>query len=243
MRFVQGTSIAHQVGVANGQPSATPQPWSLKSLIRVIVLSRTYRLSSHSSSAAERLDSANELYWRMNMRRLEVEALRDSMLSVAGRLTFDRPDGIQVAGTGGKGRWGVTRSLLDIDAPCRTVYLPVLRSLVPEMYSTFDFPDPNQINGRRDVTTVAPQTLFLMNSDFSARTASATAERVLADVRDNEERVRVLYLRLLGRLPDRNEIRGALDFLNQLSANTSERSRWATLTQALMICGEFRTLL
>ncbi len=81
-------------------------------------------------------------------------------------LEFERPDGIQVAGTGGKGKNGVVRSLLSIESPYRTVYLPVLRSLVPPLYSTFDFPDPCQISGQREVTTVAPQALFFMNGEF-----------------------------------------------------------------------------
>ncbi|MBW3541735.1 MAG: DUF1553 domain-containing protein [Planctomycetes bacterium] len=104
--------------------------WSVKKLIRGIVLSRTYRLTSAGHAANESIDPGNELFWRMNLKRLEVEPLRDAMLDVAGRLIFKRPGEIQVAGTGGKGKWGATRSLLDIDAPYRTVYLPVLRSLL-----------------------------------------------------------------------------------------------------------------
>ena len=217
--------------------------WSVKSLIRSIVLSRTYRMSSEGNTTNQKVDAENSLYWRMNVRRLELEAVRDSMLSAAGRLSFQRPEGIQVAGHGGKGRWGVARSLLSIDSPYRTVYLPVLRSLLPEMYSTFDFPNPNQMKGQREVTTVAPQSLFLMNSDFAARAARDAADRVIGETHNNHTgRILAIYIRLLGRLPDKSEVSAALDFMGSLTGENADRYRWSTLIQALMISGEFRTL-
>lgn len=218
--------------------------WSVKSLIRSIVLSRTYRLSSIASLAALKADAQNNLYWRMNSRRLEMEAVRDSMLSVAGRLSSDRPYGIQIAGRGGKGKWGETRSLLSINSPYRTVYLPVLRSLLPELYSTFDFPNPTQIKGQREVTTVAPQSLFLMNSDFAGRMSVAAADRVLnEDHHSDAERIRVTYLRVLGRSPEPDEIRAATEFMESLTGQSTVTYHWSTLIQALLISGEFRTLL
>lgn len=224
------------------------QTWSIKSLIRQIVLSRTYRQDSTSQLAAQRLDPGNALYWRMNVKRLEMEAVRDAMLQAAGRLSFQRPVGIQVAGTGGKGRWGATRSLLTIDAPYRTVYLPVLRALMPEMYQTFDFPNPTQIKGQREVTTVAPQALFLMNSDFAARSSQDMAIRLLENpALSDTEGVRSIYLQLLGRPAVDEEVQESMRFLQQLTpASTSRNSdvyRWSALIQALMISGEFRSLL
>lgn len=217
--------------------------WSIKSMIREIVLSRTYRLSSDGRDDGEKKDPQNTLYWRSNLRRLEIEALRDTMLYAAGRLTFRRPQGIQVAGTGGKGRWGKTRSLLGIDSPYRTVYLPVLRSLLPEMYSTFDFPDPNQLKGQREVTTVAPQSLFLMNSDFTADCANAAARKLLeASHLSDADRVQSIYLKLLGRPPEKTETEAALKFLDGLTGRDSETYRWSTLIQAVMITGEFRSV-
>lgn len=220
------------------------EDWSVKTLIRSIMLSRTYRLSSQASPAAMKTDAQNSLYWRMNSRRLEIEAVRDSMLSIAGRLSTERPAGIQIAGRGGKGKWGETRSLLSINSPYRTVYLPVLRSLLPEMYSTFDFPNPTQLKGQREVTTVAPQSLFLMNSDFAGRMPASAAERVLSEAHSGDaERIRVIYLRVLGRLPDSDEIQAATEFMESLTGQTSASYRWSTLIQALLISGEFRTLL
>jgi hypothetical protein len=223
---------------------ASGRPWSVKSLVRSIVLSRAYRMSSAGQTAGREVDANNDLYWRANVRRLEVEAVRDAMLSAAGRLSFERPEGIQVAGTGGKGTWGATRSLLSLDSSYRTVYLPVLRSLLPEMYSTFDFPDPTQVNGRREVTTVAPQALFLMNSDFASGVARDAADRLLdSSPASREEGVRWIYLQLLGRLPQAEEAKASLKLMDSLAGRMSDRDRWAAFIQALLISGEFRTLL
>jgi len=256
--------LAHRLmhGSFNGKPKAPasetpnsrlrlavkPKRWSIKSLIRSIVLSRTYRLSSRGQDVGKKVDPANNLYWRMNAKRLEMEAVRDAMLAASGRLTFRRPRGIQVAGRGGKGRWGETRSLLSIHSPYRTVYLPVLRSLLPEMYRTFDFPNPAQVKGQREVTTVAPQSLFLMNSDFANQCARDASRRLCAEPGlSDPARVRLVYLRLVGRQPSGDEIESAIEFLDSLSPAAGARDaapyRWSALVQALMISGEFRTLL
>lgn len=215
--------------------------WSVKKLIREIVLSRTYR----QGGSADDSQASEDLFGRAVPRRQEWEALRDSLLLASGRLTFDRPDGIQVAGTGGKARGSSTYSLLRIDAPYRTVYLPVLRSLLPEEYSTFDFPDPHQIMGQREVTTVAPQALFFMNSDFVVECARGAAERLLKDDKHSDSaRVRLAYLRLLNREPSPDEVADALSLLRDLRPPTNSRSpdqyRWTTLIQALMSSAEFR---
>lgn len=222
--------------------------WSVKSLIREIVLSRTYRQSSGTGVAGSGIPpgTARELFGGHAPRRLEWEALRDSLLAVSGRLTFERPAGIQVAGTGGKARGASTYSLLPIDASCRTVYLPVLRSLLPEEYAIFDFPDPHQIAGQREVTTVAPQALFFMNSDFVGNCAYDAAERLLEDdrLKTDAERVRQCYLRLLSREPLRGEIDDALALLADLrppeSSRWPDRYRWSVLIQALICSAEFR---
>ncbi len=193
--------------------------WSVKKMIRAMMLSRTYRLASTGNP--EHPDAGNKLRWRMNAKRLELEPLRDTLLELAGKLTFDRPEGIQVAGTGGKGRHGLTRGLLSVEDPYRTIYLPVVRDNVPELFSTFDFPGPTQIKGQRDVTTVAPQALFFMNNPMVEELAGEIAEKAGKDVRG-------IYRAVLGREPSSEEVRdaGELDF--------------QTLVQALLGTAEFR---
>ena len=197
--------------------------WSIKKLIREIVLSRTYRLFSHASEEYLAADGDNDLHWRMSPRRLEFEALRDAMMLAAGQLQFERPEGIQVAGTGGKGNGGRPRSLLHLDAPFRTIYLPVMRDLLPDAYSTWDFPPPTQIKGQRDVTTVAPQALWFMNSELAEALAQDIAK---------EQDVHSLYRALLSREPSSSEIEDA----QELAASAG----WAALAQALMATAEFR---
>ncbi len=193
--------------------------WSMKKLIREMMLSRTYRLTTTGNP--DHPDAGNKLRWRQNPKRLELEPLRDTLLQLAGQLGFNRPEGIQVAGTGGKGRHGVTRSLLGIEAPYRTIYLPVVRDNLPELFSTFDFPGPTQIKGQRDVTTVAPQALFFMNNPFVEQIAAQIAEKAGTDTK-------AIYQLILGRDPTSEETAEARDLDLQ------------TLVQALLGTAEFR---
>lgn len=216
------------------------QGWSLKKLIRSIVLSRTYRLSSDTlGAAAQDKDADNRYYWRANLRRLEFEPLRDSLLFVASRLSFDRPEGVQVAGIGGKSNKTSASSLLDLDDACRTIYLPILRSRLPDSYGTFDFPDPCQIVGQREVTTVAPQALFFMNNQLVSSCAAEVVDGLAKSALANDAaRVNALYLRLLGRPATGEEIREAATLLQALTSSADER--WATLVQALLCSAPFR---
>lgn len=214
--------------------------WSVKKMIREMMLSRTYRLSAKSAEPrawssrpantspspgpmphAQHPDAGNQLRWRQNPKRLELEPLRDTLLQLAGQLRFDRPAGIQVAGTGGKGRHGLTRGLLGIGEPCRTIYLPVVRDNLPELFSTFDFPSPTQIQGRREVTTSPQQALFFLNNPFVADIAASIADKAGNDTN-------AIYKHILGREPTPEEIADARELDPQ------------TLTQALLGTAEFR---
>jgi hypothetical protein len=221
--------------------------WSLKRLIRSIVLSRSYRMSSASQAAAQEADPANSLLWRMNVRRLEFEPLRDALLDAAGTLTLERPEGIQVAGIGGKSSKSQVRSLLPIDAPYRTVYLPVLRAKLPDEFTTFDFPDPCLLQGQREVTTVAPQALFFLNSALVVDCARGMADRLLkAEIEVDAARVDWIYRRLFARPAGSEEVAAALALVNQLeppaSQQASQSYRYRTLIQALFASAEFRYL-
>jgi len=197
--------------------------WSIKKMIRTLMLSRTYRLASNGNNAHP--DAGNKLRWRQSPRRLELEPLRDTLLHLAGRLTTDRPEGIQVAGTGGKGKHGLTRSLLGVEEPYRTIYLPVVRDNVPELFSTFDFPGPTQIKGQRDVTTVAPQALFFMNNEIVTELSAEIADKAGKDVK-------TIYRTVLGREPSMEELSDAEELKRELGTET--------LVQSLLGTAEFR---
>ncbi len=218
--------------------------WSVKSVVRMIVLSRTYRLSGQHLAVNAAVDEGNRLYWRANLRRLEVEAIRDSLLAAGGLLETNRPSGAPInASIAGdlskanpKNRRNNTTDL--IGQPVRSVYLPVFRSKLPGMYTVFDFAEPDQVNGQRDVTTVAPQALFMLNNPFVVDVSARAADRILAQqLPDDTARVRYAYAYALCRYPTESEISRALTFLG---TGDDRRSAWSTFTQALYSSAEFR---
>ena len=125
---------------------------------------------------------------------------------------------------GGKGRHGLTRGLLSVEDNYRTIYLPVVRDNIPELFSTFDFPGPTQIKGQRDVTTVAPQALFFMNNEFVAELASEIARK--------SKDAKQAYRAVLGREPSIEEARDAEELERELGMET--------LVQSLLGTAEFR---
>ena len=155
--------------------------WSIKSLVRQIILSRTFAMSSDYGEAGHAIDPENRLLWRAHRRRLGPEALRDAMLSVAGGLDPTPMDstvwylGDQATAVGSNTNRRRT------DFPCRSVYLPVIRNDLPEVFDAFNFADPHATTGMRPRTMVATQGLFLLNDDSVMDAAEATARRLLAD--------------------------------------------------------------
>jgi hypothetical protein len=217
--------------------------WSIKSMIREIVLSRTYRLSSENLAANSKVDEGNKLYWHSNLRRLEAEAIRDSLLAAGGLLQEKRPEGApfdaSFAGDISKSKKLSRRDANDaIDQPVRSIYLPVFRSRLPGMFTVFDFAEPSQVNGQRDVTTVAPQALFLLNNPFVVDVSKRAADRILEQkMSDETVRVKYAYAYTLCRYPTEEETKQSLAFLE---SGSDRRSSWAELTQALYSSAEFR---
>src|SRR5439155_7854573 len=126
-----------------------------------VMLSRTYQLSSEHNEADYAADPDNTLVWRMNRRRLEAEAIRDTVLYVAGSLDLKRPHGSPTESINGEiGRKANTDALLK-DVTYRSAYLPVVRGMVPEFLSLFDVADPELVTGQRDVTKIATKALFM----------------------------------------------------------------------------------
>lgn len=209
--------------------------WSMKSIIRDIVLSHAYRLSSERSPAQIAADPANHLFAAQNRRRLEAEAIYDSMLMFGGNL--DLSMGGDTIRPGTKTEYGYS-----FDVGRRAVYLPVLRNQMPDLFAVFDFPDPNLSVGRRNRSTLATQALYLMNSPFVAAQAERAAKRLLdAEGLDDADRLRFLYLRALGREPSEKETDLAERFLATPAGEYDARLRaWTGLCQAIMSCIDFR---
>ena len=177
--------------------------WSIKKLHRQIVLSAAYSMSSKASTEALAADPDNRLLSRSQRRRLDVEALRDSMLFVAGNLQF---------GSGGPAaKW-------DKNFRGRTLYGEVSRFRTERLLTLFDFPDPSIHAEKRVTTNTSVQRLFFLNSDFIQEQAEALVGRVrgAASPRtDSEGHVRALYSLLFGRAPDGRELASALRFLTE----------------------------
>ena len=207
---------------------------SVKGLIQMLMMSQTYRQSATPPSGEA---VAKEWLAGMPLRRVEMEVMRDVLLQVSGRLSLERPVGVQLAGNGGKGNSGRTRALIGLESPYRTVYLPVLRDLLTPMHEVWDFPNPTQIQGQREVTTVPAQGLFLLNNALVLEAARATAARVLEGSRDEGKAVERMYELLLCRPVEFEERTEAEALVAELGGG---EDGLAGLAQALIGGAEFR---
>ena len=223
--------------------------WSVKALVREIVLSRTYGLESSHEESASAEDPENRLLWRSNRRRLEAETIRDAVLLVSGSLD-GRAGGpslpLHVPGSVQMGQPPLLSSRLQLPDSTRnrrTVYLPTLRKsqlAQVDLLNLFDFPDPNTVKGRRDVTTVPTQALYLMNAPFLVEQSTAAARSLLADAdASDEERVRAFLLRALGRPAAAEDFARATAFLRDTEAELGREAAWARYCHAVFASNEF----
>ena len=220
--------------------------WSVKSLIREIVLSHTYRQSSIYRTDAFAQDPGNLLLWRVNKRRLDAEVIRDSMLSVSGLLDFSRREGSLVADLDGQSisLIGFNDKLpADLDGMHRrSVFLPIIRDRLPDVLEQFDAANPNLVTGGRDVTNVPPQALYLLNSAFVQDQASALALRLTTETSDPRKQVDLAFKFCFNRSPHLEEKEMSEAFLISTAGGGQEmRMKLLTLfCQALLATGEFR---
>jgi len=207
--------------------------WSVKTLVRRIVLSRTYRLSTVDAPRARAVDPENKLIAHANRRRLDAECLRDTILAVSGRLQLDMGGPTFPPGLAADYGYKQTDTR-------RSVYAPVFRNALPELFEAFDFADPSMVVGRREASTGAPQALFLMNHPFILEHSRHAAHRLLAEPgRDNPGRINRAYRLALGRPPTESELRIGLDCIKE-AAPTDVEEAWAILFQALFASIDFR---
>jgi hypothetical protein len=187
----------------------------MKELHRLIMNSRTYRQSSRVADEQARVDPQNRLLSRMPLRRLNAEALRDSLLRVSGRLdetpgglpdpvTVD-PDGLVSADPLPDGRWR------------RSIYLQYRRTEMPTMMDTFDYPEMGPNCVQRNVSTVSPQALMLLNNDRVRELSASLARRIQREVGDDRRaQVRHAHQLALTRSPDPAELRDGVASLREL---------------------------
>ena len=201
--------------------------WSVKSIHREILLSNTYALSTANDIRNAEVDPENKLLWRAHLQpRLDIEALRDSLLAVSGKLDS------QIGGA---------PSLLDKGSNRRSIYLTVSRTRLDPTMALFDFPDANATSDNRPVTIGPLQGLFFLNSTFVADQARALTDRLSKEVgADIKTRIEHAYRLLYSRPPDARELQLGIEYLNEGSADTSKA--WQRYLQVLFGSGEFTSV-
>ena len=193
--------------------------WSIKRMIKRLVMSQTYRLSSQGIPESDAQDPENLLWHRADVRRIQGEAIRDAMLQVSGRLdtTLYGPS-VPIHLTeylSGRGR---PRNGPRDGNRRRSLYLEVRRNFLQPMMISFDTPIPFSTVGRRNTSNVPAQALILMNDPFVYEEAKRFAERLLAETENTESRVQRLYWLSFGRAPDAQEVTNAISFLESQGA-------------------------
>ena len=219
--------------------------WTTKSLHREVMLSSAYQMQTTFNEAAFLADPDNRLWWRRNRRRLEVEAIRDSLLAVSGRL--ENSIGGTLLPTPNRGYVTGTANFFPqiYSSNRRSIYLPVVRSALYELYQVFDFAEPTVLNGKRDTTTLATQALFMLNSQLVADQAGEITQQLLAPSgRDDPARIRQAFLACYQREPSSSESIRSLDFLNRLESSPSDvgdrrLAAWRGLCRTLLAANEF----
>jgi len=203
--------------------------WSTKQLIREIMLSRAYAMSSAYDAKDAEIDPDGTYLWRMPKKRLEAEAIRDSMLAAAGALIRTPKLGSPIGFVEGAARGpAVERLLGSIDGTGdnhRSVYLPIVRDRVPESLEVFDFAEPAFVTGRRDATNVPTQALFLMNSAEITRLSDMFATRVMAEGAKEIDRIQAAFAIAFGRAPSAGEVAACRGFLDDFRKAAAKDGR------------------
>lgn len=199
--------------------------WSLKQLHRRIMTSEAYQRSTAGDGPQAGVDPANELLWRQNLRRLEAEVVRDSVLAISGNLNraqggrgfFPRLSGEVLAGGSRPGTdWELSPPA---ELARRSLYAYVRRTQAVPFLEALDYANTTSPLTERPVTTVAPQALLLLNDDFMRDQAAALARSVRTDGgSDRESRIRAAFRRVLSRHPSPREVRLATEFIERQQA-------------------------
>jgi hypothetical protein len=196
--------------------------WSLQWLHREIMLSAAYKQASSPDPARQAIDPDNRWLWRMNRRRLEVEAWRDSMLAVSGSLRTDLG--------------GPPQELTEPGNRRRTLYGLVRRRDLTDLLRLYDFPDPLTHSGNRIPTTTALQQLFALNGPLLRQEAAALVKRLEREAPESgESRVKRAYALLFNRAPSDKELRLALRYLGEKPTTDS----WNRYAHVLLGSNEF----
>ncbi len=222
--------------------------WSIKQMHRLMMLSSAYQMSTQADSKAALADPDNKYLSHFTRRRLEAEPFRDSLLFVAGKL--DLKQGGSLLGT--RNNDYVTNdqsgNAAQYNAPRRSIYLPIIRNALFDMFQAFDMGDPSMVNARRSTTIVSPQALYVMNSPFVQEQALAFAQDTMKAGKTDTEKINYAYRKAYSRSATPAEIANASSFLTRYGqalaaavpdANKRQEKTWQSLCQVLLAANEF----
>ena len=217
--------------------------WSVKDMHRRIMLSNAYRMSSAESETAARADPSNQWLSRFNRRRLDIEELRDGMLAIDKSIDYTMGGTLQ-SGFGTDGENSNARLSIDpATSARRMVYLPLRRANLPTLLNLFDFGDAVTSLGKRPVTNVAPQALFLMNSKFVSDRAANLARQLLEEEGwTDAERLERAHLSVLTRKPEAGELDQGLSYVGGFRSrfeNVTPQDAWQSYCRILLASNSF----
>ncbi|MDQ6706528.1 MAG: DUF1553 domain-containing protein, partial [Acidobacteriota bacterium] len=216
--------------------------WSVKKMHRMIMLSNAYRMSTEGDAKSYEKDPENNLISRFQRQRLDVEEIRDGMLAIDGTLDCTMGGTLQTGfGTDGENSSG-RLSMSPAAVKRRTVYLPLRRANLPTLLNLFDFGDATTETGKRSLTNVAPQALFMMNSEFVFERSKNVAQSLLADSKlSDKQRLEELYVRTLNRRPAPAEMDSAFTYMEKFKQrfHVSDLDAWESYSHVLLTSNEF----
>ena len=232
--------------------------WSMKNLHRLILLSNTYQLSSEPIEPNLAIDPDNRYRWRADVRRLQAESIRDGLLAASGLLDGSMGGSMLHVGNHEFIFNHTSKDDTSYATYRRSIYLPVIRNNLFDGFTLFDYSTADVVNGDRDTSTVAPQALFMLNSDLVLETSTALADRLLREEpTDDFNRIVRLYQLTLSRIPETAEADALLQFLaafETAAASAGEaadgtnpaeakpdprREAWVAVCQSLLVSNEF----
>ena len=220
--------------------------WSIKALVKEIILSRTWQLSTRPDTEAAELDPDNRLLTSYPLRRLDAEQLRDAILAVNQKLDM------RLYGPNMEGHDNITNNAMasyNVDLEYnyvfkdtrRSVYTPAFRVTRHELFELFDFGNANFTMGNRNVSTVALQALYMLNNPFVVEQSRHAAELLLAEIEHPEQRIDEAFRRTLGRTPSKKERQLVTSYL-QNGHSTDSVEDWGSVFQILFGSIDFRYL-
>ncbi len=220
--------------------------WSFKSLHRLILASNVYQQGSAPTPEQLTKDPENRLLARFNVRRLEAEEVRDSLLALSG--TLDSTMGGSLLNVKNRAYFFDHTSIdkTDYSSRRRAIYLPIVRNNVYDVFQLLDFPDPAVPSGDRATTTVAPQALLMLNSDLVMQAGTDLAQRTAQESADDRQRLSRLIVRTYGREATEDELQSNLKFLADVrqslppaEADKPQPDGWSVLCHVLLAANEF----